>query len=86
MPNPAQIASNVLIEGKVFCLKILLDFYRPQLGRFRHGYSENLLEWYAYMGENIRSAIYGKIHFNLTMPKFVSIIKIKNFGMKQEIL
>lgn len=66
--------------------KTLLDFHRPQLRRFRHSYSENLLEWYAHMGENIRSAIYGKIHFNLTIPKFVSIIKIKNFGMKQEIL
>jgi len=32
------------------------------------------------------SFVYGKIHFNLTIPKFVSIIKIKNFGMKQEIL
>ena len=62
--------------------KTLLDSRRPQLRRFRHSYSENLLESYAHMGENIRSAIYGKIHFNLTIPKFVSIIKIKDFGMK----
>ena len=77
---------SVLGAGKASYVKRNCEMIENSRFCIVYGYSENLLEWYAYMGENIRSAIYGKIHFNLTIPKFVSIIKITDFGMKQEIL